>query len=240
MENDEYNKKLNDFDNNSPSLINVFKPDYKNQNFENSNEFQKWKKTMINKYGEKGKFYQCSYDNIVFYSLYSDNQKDEIGFCTICHNGICYFCKKKLVREYGNCCLKQIFNYMHKDGIRFLNSDKGKINKLHKKAFIFFLIPCLNFIIFINLVYNVFYYKLAFSNEKDRQYLFRYMDIFLERDKETLFAINVAINFFTCILLLIPFLFYNIAFSFILLILSICPKSPYSYFIGAIKILFIC
>ena len=39
MENDEYNRRLNNIDNHSSSLIKVFKPDYKNQNFENSNKF---------------------------------------------------------------------------------------------------------------------------------------------------------------------------------------------------------
>ena len=239
MENDENELKLNISDNNNPpSSINIFKPDYNSQNYENNTKFIKWKKLMLEKNGPESLFYTCSYDNIIFCPILDyQNKKDLKSPCPICKNDICFFCKKTFKRDHANCCLRQIFRYMHKDGIRLLNSEQDKIENYDKKSFYFFLIPCINFIFLINFFYNVLFYKLVFINEKDDDYEKRYMDVFYMNghQHEALFVFNVIVNALTSFLLLIPFFVYDIGISFICLILSAFPKSPYTYFIGFIN-----
>lgn len=231
MENDNYAIRLNETDNKDSSLINVFKPDYRNQNFENSIEFQNWKKTMINKYEEEGKFYNCSYDNIIFYSIETNYKEDDKATCPKCNRPICYFCKKEFGRRYYICCLRQIFNHMHKDGIRLLNSEVDKLDDYDGKAFKYFLIPCINFLFFIFLVNSIFFYRLSVKNQE--KYCHTCIDNF--GDDPLLLGINITLNIFTAVLLLIPFLFYNLFITFIVLILSLFEKSPYTYFLGFIN-----
>jgi hypothetical protein len=95
MENDdEYEITINK-DPFNDSEIDIFKPDYKNQKFENSIDFKKWKKSVIDKRGSNGHFYSCSYDNIIFYSINSEDENEESGVCPICYKEICFFCKKE-------------------------------------------------------------------------------------------------------------------------------------------------
>ena len=235
MENDDDNTlKINDDPDNN---FDIFKPDYKDQSFEKSAKFKNWKKSMIDKHGKKGRFFTCFNDNIVFYSLDSEENKiGECSFCPKCHSEICFFCKKSFIMENReNCCFRQILHCMHKNGIKFLNSKKEELEKeedYDSKAFYFFLIPCVNFILLSNFCYNIFFYKLIYSHDSGN----RYIDTLRENGSEFLLILNVIMNTLTFCLLLIPFLIHSIAISFISLILSICPKSPYTYFIGCIHV----
>ena len=234
MENDDDNTlKINDESDNN---FDIFKPDYKDQAFEKSAKFKNWKKSMIDKHGKKGKFYTCFKDNIVFYSLDSEENKiEESSLCPICGSEICFFCTKTCTMENReNCCFRQILHCMHKNGIKFLNSKKEELEEkgdYDSKAFYLFLIPCVNFILLANFCHNIFFYKLIYSDDSG----IRYIDTLTEYG-ESLLIFNVIMNTLTFFLLLIPFLIHNIAISFISLILSICPKSPYTYFIGCIHV----
>ena len=159
MENDENGLKLNISDtNNSPSSINIFKPDYNSQNYENNIKFIKWKKLIVEKYGPKSQFYTCSYDNIIFCPILDNENINYLTSpCSICKNDICFFCKKNFKRDYTNCCLRQIFHYMHEEGIRHLISEQDEIQKYEKNLFYYFLIPCINYI-FLIFFFTIFYF----------------------------------------------------------------------------------
>ena len=197
MENDDYSIKINDdSDNNSD----IFKPDYKDQEFTKTADFQKWKKQMFDKHGKKGKFYTCSYDNIMFYSLdlgEEDDNIEESAICPKCRSRICFFCKYNCTMENrDNCCYRQILHCMHKNGIKFLNSKKEEIEDYDNKVFYFFLIPCINFILLANFCSNIFFYKLHYSHA-NKDFEERYVDTLSRKGSEVLLFFHVIMAFLT-------------------------------------------
>ena len=66
MENDERNSSMTDIS--SIKTDNIYRLDYINQNFKNSPKFQRWKASMLNKFGRNAILYKCKADKILFYA----------------------------------------------------------------------------------------------------------------------------------------------------------------------------
>ena len=71
MENEEYKygKNILEFEDNASQY---FKLDYENQNVRYSEEYKKWKNSMIEKKGHNAKLFKCKIDNILFYVTYEN------------------------------------------------------------------------------------------------------------------------------------------------------------------------
>ena len=92
MENENIDRNIGRIQN-GKNVINsdIFKSNYENQKLDNNPDFQNWKSLMVNKYGDRGKFYECLNNNIYFYASNEDNGHEKEVFCPICKNSACNF-----------------------------------------------------------------------------------------------------------------------------------------------------
>ena len=174
MEIDEYQKEINIIDSSELNLNNIFKIDYVNQKLDNNIEFQKWKESMLIKYGKDAKLFRCIEDNILFYITYKDCRKKPSfgGKCPICKNQICLFCsynyKDKSDRD--NCCLKRSINRaIFYNGLKYIieidNSYKENIK-------VYELTPGISLMTFIYKIICILYLDVATkkSLKNNREY----------------------------------------------------------------------
>ena len=157
MENEDKNIGLIQNESEVPNAINIFKPSYENQKLDNNADFQKWKSSMIKKYGDKGKLYKCPINKIYFYTSDEESgiyHKNE-GFCPICKRRICFFCLQFIPIDDYNCCLKRKFREMYKSGIEYCNTNIRDYGDYEERALKYFLIPGVNFIFLIGVIFNL-------------------------------------------------------------------------------------
>ena len=210
----------------------IYHLDYENQKYENNNKFLNWKASKINKYGDKAKLYKCPYDNILFF--YTSNEEENlVGKCPLCKKDICSFCSKNTAFRWNyNCCVRLTLKAMNYKGIEFYKANRDERNSFYyyEESIICSLIPCINFIFFVGIIFNFSFYKL--SLKKDKEDNSTYEDFLKENNK---FKIILIITSFIAIILSIPFLIINTFFSFIFLIMIPFNKSPFMYYIGFIN-----
>jgi len=228
MENDGKEILLNNDKKNDELNINIFNIDYENQKLENNINFNKWKESMSNKYNGKGKIYRCSFANHYFYG----EQKDYGILCPSCNKLICIFCLNPIINSWNaKCCTKRKLYLMHFNGKRYLNPDERNHFYDSENEYIIFIIPGINFIFLIGIFLNAFFYKIVRKNYDAKNYDLTY-ESFLRRKDKFYWALNIAINGITSLILVIPFLIFNITISILLIILIIIRRKWYMYLIG--------
>lgn len=228
MENEEKNIGLIQDNNIDPYLSNIFKPNYENQKLDDNIDFQNWKSSMINKYGEKGKIYKCMKDKVLFYNSYEEGYRYNVneGLCPLCKKRYCYFCSK-MCSDY-NCCLKKKLIDMYNEGKKFSNKQIGELGEYEFAAFECFLIPGFNIIFFIGIIFNISYYKLIKEFDKDYPYAY---ETFLHKNNLK-FSIILVLNGITSIFFAIAFFIYGIVITIIFLLIIIFKKSIFIFLIG--------
>jgi len=232
MENEDKNIGLIQNESEVPNPSNVFKYSYENQKLDNNVDFQKWKESMINKYGDRGKIYKCPFNKIYFYTSDEESGIDHMneGFCPLCKKWICFFCLQLIPRDLYNCCLKKKFADMYKSGIKYCNTKIKDYGDYEERALKYFLIPGVNFIFLIGIIFNFSYYKLVIAYEDGNAYGY---ECFLHQNYLR-FSVILAINGITSIFLSIPFFLYTIYASILTLISIIFNQKIFSFFVGAI------
>ena len=141
-----------------------FKISYKTQNYKVSQEYQNWKKLMIEKYNN-GKEIICPKDDTIIYKIHND--KDEI-ICPTCNSDIfnCIFCNKTVDYKTSNCCMKAFFQFHNFTIYKYLFTNFEVYNDT-KNDFIRFIFIC--FIPFISLFYFIFSIEYFLFSGKDVQ-----------------------------------------------------------------------
>ena len=236
MENEDKNIGLIQNESEVPNSSNVFKPSYENQKLDNNADYQKWKSSMINKYGDKGKLYKCPIDKIYFYTSDEEsgiNHKNE-GFCPICKRYICFFCLQFVPTgsyDLYNCCVKRKLVEMYKSGIEYCNIKIKDYGDYEERALKYFLIPGVNLIFLIGIIFNFSYYKLVYVYENGNPYG---NECFLHQNYLR-FSWILAINGITSIFLSIPFIVYTVYASILILISIIINQKIFSFFVGVIN-----
>ena len=239
MENDERNMDMIDISSKNPD--NIYRLDFNNQNFKNSPEFQRWKASMLNKFGRNAILYKCKADKILFYTRNEDYKNFPFcqSICPKCQNPICYHCQRYNNDGYGNglCCLRRkIYCLFFQDGLRLIDP----INPEHdykpefRKCIFFFLIPGANLLFFIATIHIQFFYKLSIKNydlTENNGYIENYENRF--KDNYTILQTLVVFDIGLSALLTFPFLIINIYFIIFMIIISLPFKLiPMKYYMG--------
>ena len=230
MEN-ENSKGINFIENRQQNkLETVFKLDYINQNLKKNNEFQVWKFSMILKYGNNAKLFQCKKHNILFYNSNDGyiNSPLYVKFCPLCDELVCCFCSMPLQSfdasyNKGSCCLKRrIYYLLFNDGLRFIKQEIDLDSK-------YYYFPIINFFLFILSIHSSLFYHLC----NKRTMLKTDYQTNFQNNSEILFAIIFTINQLFSFLLIVPYAILNIFFTIFLLLISIPFKYyPIKYFAG--------
>lgn len=232
MENEDKNIGLIQNESEVPSPINVFKPSYENQDLRNNADFQNWKSSMISKYGENAKLYKCPIDKIYFYTSDEEggNNHNNEGHCPICKKAICFFCLQLTTRGMFNCCFKKKFIEMYQSGLEYCNTKIRDYGDYETRAIKYFLLPGINFIFLIGIIFNFSYYKFIMGYEDGDDYAY---ESYLHQNYFR-FGVIVAINGITSIVLSFSFFLYTIYASILILISIIINQKIFSFFVGAI------
>ena len=209
---------------NISNLENIFKPNYENQNLDNNPDFQNWKSLMMNKYGDKSNLYECLYDKIFFYASNEENGHENKALCPLCKNSACNFCSKVIYCSIDNCCMKNKLTKMFISGKEGHKAKMDDLDDYGRAAVFFFLLPGMNIIFFIGMIFNFSFYKCA------RRDGFGYENFLQEN--YTIFGLVVAINGITSIFLAISFILYGIYISLLLLISLLTKKKALFFAIG--------
>ena len=239
MENDEYKYEINTINSRELNLDNIFKIDYASQKLDNNIEFQKWKKSMLIKYGKDAKLFRCIEDNILFYITYKDCRKKPSfgGKCPICKNQICLFCSYNFKGKYeweNKCCIKRnIYKLIFYDGLRYIFEIDKNDTSYEENIVIFEFFPGISLFEFIGKIFCILYLDLPIkkSLRNNRKYD-TYRD---EIERGNFYLIIMIMLIAINIILCIPFLIYNI-FSLILIVIISIPFKfyPLKFFHGLI------
>ena len=239
MENDE--KFTNFIERNESNLDNIFKLEFKDQNYKNNLKFISWRDSMIRKFGRNAKLFKCILDNILFYTTNKDckNYPFYKSTCPCCNQEICFFCYRASSDSYGNgtCCLgRKIYCIFFQDGLRLINpvhpekDYKPKFKNLLK----FYFIPGVNLLFFMAQMHIQLFYKLALKNDMPKtkgDYLLNYEDRY-HKNYLTL-QIFVVIDAAFSLILTISYLILNLLFILLLTIISLPFKLyPMKYYMG--------
>jgi len=215
-------------------ILDTFKEEYEGQNLSINDEFQKFKQSMLEKYGNKAKLFKCKEDKSYFYSEYH-NYKVQ---CPLCKKTRCYFCQS----SRKDCCiLKRLYCMFKEDGFAFIGQDGNIINKDNLKShLIYFFIPCLNVLSFIAGLHAGLFYKLRTKKEYNIFYHLDYVD-YEHRYKGiidghfNIFPLLILIDAGTAIILSILLAFIGIYFTLLLIFISLPFKFyPIIYICGII------
>ena len=141
-----------------------FKLAFEGQKYEESSEYQKWKKIMIKSIGKNGKEFFCNRDKIV---IFQKSENTEQAFiCPICKNlfYVCPYCRSIEVNK--KCCFISFFKEIISTKIKiFINPDKyAKENFLSN--FLTMFIPLISNIIINVCMFDLFYLFLYKNNIK--------------------------------------------------------------------------
>ena len=120
---------------------------------------------------------------------------------------------------------------MHYNGKEYINPDER--NNFYDSEYetIIFIIPGISLIFLVGIFFNAFFYKIVRKNYDEKNYDLTY-ESFLRRKDKFYWALNIAINGITSLILVIPFLIFNITISILLIILIIIRRKWYMYLIG--------
>ena len=229
MENEE---KAVQLVNNQNNKDNLFIQNNENQDLGNNQRFIKWKELMNKKYNGRGKIYKCSYDKNYFY----EQINEYTILCPSCEKELCCFCLKPPRSQwFAKCCLMRKLCIMHYKGIENSKPENRENNYLYdvEIEIVIFLIPVINFLYFLAVLYNGLFVKINsshYNNDNQYQEYLTYEDCL--RKNKIRFIIILVINAITVIFLLMPLFFLNIAISVLLLILIIIRRNWYMYLIG--------
>ena len=216
--------EINDFIENENTIDTIYELDFENQNLENNLKYQKWKKVMLDKYGNNIKIFKCNYDRILF-CIKDCELKENIPYfkkCPKCKNYICYFCSYYSSKNNYNslfCCFKrEISTYSDK------TSDSVKKDFYNNCwDFISFLIPGLSFANIIMFFFNILCLDLAskkskanYKGELENPMIVSTIDLILFQGYLYLYVLiyfifNIFMIIFT-LLISIPFKFYPIKY----------------------------
>ena len=223
MENDDKVKELID---SKTDADNIFIQDYENQNIENSHKFIKWKELMNQKYPNNGRLYKCPFEKLFFY----EERKDKYHvICPSCKKSLCCFCQKPVIETwYAKCCITRKLYIMHYKAVTFSNRCFYDADK----EIISFLIPIINFLFFIAILYNAFLFRISTEhyNENNNENI-SYFEYYKTKSVARLIIFEVIIGI-TALVLLIPFFIFDFAISIMLLILLIIRTKWYMHLIG--------
>ena len=209
---------------------NVYNLDFENQKIENNANFNKWKELMNELYREQRKIYKCPFKN--HYICVEPN--DEIIKCPSCNKEICLFCLNEFTNSwYRRCCSKRKLAIMHANGIDYSNLEDRRNSNYYDSEIetIMFFIPGISLIFLIGIFDNAFFYKIVRKHYDNIDYNSTYEELLREKNR-IYWAINIAINGFTSIILVIPFFIFNCFISILLLLLIIIREKWYMYLIG--------
>ena len=152
--------------------------------------------------------------------------------CPSCKETICCFCIKKIYNGvYEKCCTKRKLSLMDSYGKKIYSNleDREYYIDLIKQEKCIFITSIVNFFFVIGIFFNAFFYKIVRKNN-DGMHNLTYEDLLRQNSKY--WVINIIINIFTAVFLVIPFTFFSFLISILLLILIIIRKKWYMYLIG--------
>lgn len=216
----------------------IFKTDYKNQKLEDNINFQKFKQTMLSKNDNKGRIFYCKNEDIYFY--YNDSKYPYYhGICPSCNRQICYFCKKVNKYTYDLCCYKKRIHYIFSvDAHIFFKFPKCGVHDYNyqptfKDNLLFAIIPIANLIFFAGGIHTAIY-KLDTKIEFKDSYKNNDYDDYLNLEEYTkgcddhwdIFLLIVILDVSATIILSIPYLFLDIAFTILIFLISI----PFNFY----------
>lgn len=231
MENDEQ-KTSNLIINQGFSSFSVFKFEYKEQNLDNNNEYQKWKEKMLIEYGNNAKQFKCYKDNIIFYSTYNYCIYDPYYKCKcpICKNYICYFCSCNSRDKYADCCIKNsILNCIFDFGPKSINDSFDYKN-------LYCLIPFLSILMIIIFIFKILYTTIITEKSKNNNNNNKGNEELRDYTEGDKFHIRILLIFLTGFLLCIPFVIFYNSFIILLIIISIpFDFIPLKYYLNIIN-----
>ena len=229
MENENIDKSLSNIQNTCINENDIFTLDYENQKIKNNIVFIKWKKSMNNKYKGTKNLYKCPLKNHYFYAEIIDYSI----LCPSCNEKICPFCYNPIVNSwFAKCCSKRKLYLMHYQGLEFSNPEENKgFFYDYEKEIICFFLPGISLFFLIAIIFNAFFYKIVRKNCNKKDYDLTYENLLGKKSKRIL-ILNMAINGFMSLILLIPFFFFNCGICILLFIFLIIRKKWYKYIIG--------
>ena len=184
-----------------------FKLAYEGQKYEESSEYQKWKKIMIKSIGENGKEFFCNKDKIV---IFQKNENIEQGFrCPICKNlfYVCPYCRSIEVNK--KCCFISFFKEIINTKIKIFIEPDDYAKENFLSNFLTMFIPLISNIIINICMFDLFYFFLYKNNIK-------YGDKFFETKLGYLSAI-ILYSFSVVISLSYIILYYEILIFLIII-----------------------
>ena len=193
-------------------LENIFKLDYENQKLENNIEYEKWKDSIKNNYGNDVIIFRCLEDNILFSNENNNSNSFYFIKCPICNNFTCSYCSysSKYEDEHIMCCFKRVISTI------FKYKASKYVEKEYKKNCenIIILIPGCNFyIIYFNICVVILCY-LASKESKQKKEKFKIHDFFSSKNFLSIFVL-------IGLLLVIPFFILNIIVIIFIILISI-------------------
>ena len=219
MEND-FNSNLTKYELEKEKIFNL---DYENQKVDNNKDYEKWKDSMINFYGNDGKLFRCLKDKILFYS---GNNGNSAGFvkCPICNNFICTYCSysSKFDDEDIMCCFKRVIATIFK--YRAQKYAEKEFKKNCENTII--IIPGCNFFIIYYIFCVIILCSLPSKESKQKKDKLEIPPIF----NSTVF---ILIFVLMGLLLTIPFFNVNVIFLIFIFLISIpIHFYPIKFFVG--------
>ena len=171
------------------------------------------------------------YINVLFEKHYYGEEKEYSILCPSCHKKICYFCLTPVVNSwFAKCCTKRKLYIMHDKGITYSKERDNHFYDAEKEAIMIF-IPGISLIFLVGIFFNAFFYKIVRKHYDIKNHDLTYEHNLRKRDKRY-WMVNIAINGFTSIIMVIPFFIFNITISILLLILIIIRSKWFFYIIG--------
>ncbi len=195
---------------------NIFRLDYSEQNINSNLDFIKWKKSMLEIYGNEAKLFHCLEDKIYYYVSKKDFHYKKA--CPICKKSICYLCKSNGYHE-GCCCIRyKLYSMIYEDSKIYIEQPERHFYSYCGKKLTFdmlmMLIPIVSIIWIIGLVHSSLFYSLdKFKGKKSvRNQYFQS----IEDKHENILFLLVGVNAVFAIFIIIPFWFYALLISLIL------------------------
>lgn len=234
MENEKDISNFIDIDEEISNETLIFIPEYEGQNVSFNNDFLKWKKSMLNIYGENAALFKCLKDNILYYTSYDECKSYPVyqSKCPKCKNKICFYCSRyieDLYDEKGTCCLRRKIKCMfYQDCYRYINPiiQEENINTF-LESIISFIIPGVGLSIYIEHIQGILFFKLATKKSLQYKKIERYYQHLKNYDCIEL------INIFFTFILVIPLFIIHIYFIISIILISIPFKFiPLKYFLG--------
>ena len=194
---------------------NIFQLEYQNQVLDNNIKFQKWKNSMLKKYGSDAKLFKCKKDNILFFISKGNTLQAPcyLKKCPICRELICYFCSYYYLSIFTHVYCSLIYY-----PLKFAR-DENNNQKVFNHATFF--IPGVN-ILFIGLSFlEILYLDVGTKESKDKE--FEELKEYWEKLNDFYLFIDYSVYF----LLSIPLFIYNVIIIIFLLIITIPFKNYY-------------